>query len=273
MNTSARTTLTSLLLLLCSASPALAQSSGLFGSRSLGGGVRSGQGGNPAMTGTPGSRVQQAQANAGQVSGQERFLRQNRQPGQFVGADARDSQNFFSQLSGGGVSNSGLGAGGSNRSPSGGASRGYSSFGSQFGSQYGSPYGQQYGSSYGSRYGQQYSSRGSTTGRKRVEYRTKLTVGFDTPADPDTRASEALAKRFAHLASQGRLPEISVEMVGETLVLRGQVASSQQRELALQLARLEPFVGLVQSELVVGTDTRASDSSPVPPGPPMPLQD
>lgn len=39
-------------------------------------------------------------ASTGQVSGNERFLRNNRRSGQFVGADTADTNNIFSQLSG-----------------------------------------------------------------------------------------------------------------------------------------------------------------------------
>ncbi len=79
-------------------------SSGTFGARSVGGagGVPSA---NRSFRGTqPGQGVD---ATAGQVTGSERFLRQNRQAGEFVGGDSRDAVNLFSQ-SGGRTGQSGM---------------------------------------------------------------------------------------------------------------------------------------------------------------------
>ena len=79
--------------------------SGTFGSRTLGQGVGAG---SSNFQGSPGNRLEQAQSGAGEVSGGERFVRDSRQPGQFVGADSGDATNFFSQLGGGGFPGGGL---------------------------------------------------------------------------------------------------------------------------------------------------------------------
>src|SRR5690349_6799507 len=96
-------------------------SSGAFGSRNVGSsfspaasnfsgsaaarGAAGGQGGLGALgaVGTGGSlagATTRGDASAGQVTGNERFLRNNRRPGSFVGGDSADTNNIFSQLQG-----------------------------------------------------------------------------------------------------------------------------------------------------------------------------
>ena len=217
MKTRIRVAMVALVGLLCCAAQANAQSSGLFGSRSIGGGVQEGA---RSFSGTPGNQVQQAQADAGQVSGQERFLRDNRQPGQFVGADSGDTQNFFSQFgAGGGQGLSGL----ANRA----------------------------------------TNRRQTTGNsanRAIPYRAQLSIGFPVPSSAASAGLENLERRFVNLERQKRLPAINVEREGSTLVLRGRVANEQDRDLAIQLARLEPGFADVRSELVVASETPPTDS-------------
>jgi hypothetical protein len=87
-------------------SPAASNFSGSAGARSsYAAGLGGGQGGLGALgqTGVGGSlagATTRADTSAGQITGNERFLRNNRQPGQFVGSDSADASNFFSQLSG-----------------------------------------------------------------------------------------------------------------------------------------------------------------------------
>ena len=64
-------------------------SSGMFGSRTLGGSV-SGRSDNLSSAGTPGARLEQ-QTEVGQIGGNERFLRSSRTAGQFVGSDSGES--------------------------------------------------------------------------------------------------------------------------------------------------------------------------------------
>jgi hypothetical protein len=78
-------------------SGARSTSSGMFGSRNMGGGTQAGQ---RSLTGGGGGSAQsldQMNANAGQITGNERFMRGNRQ-GQFVGSDTTDLRNLFSQM-------------------------------------------------------------------------------------------------------------------------------------------------------------------------------
>ena len=83
--------------------PAVRRASGLFGSRTLGQGTTSragsGFGGDSgaANSAAPGNAVETLQADAGQASGDERFIRENRDPAAFVGADSADASGFFGQ--------------------------------------------------------------------------------------------------------------------------------------------------------------------------------
>ena len=102
-----------------------AQSSGTFGNRSLGSSVSAGSrsfasgstsafGSGAFGQGSLAGSTTQDQSSAGQLNGNERFVRGNRQPAQFVGADSTDATSFFSALTGG-IANTGRGRnGGSN---------------------------------------------------------------------------------------------------------------------------------------------------------------
>jgi hypothetical protein len=74
-------------------------SQGMFGTRTTGGSVGArnrsfGAAGGGASTGMD--------ASVGTTTGGERFLRENRQPGQFVGADVGDLGSFIGAMQGGG---------------------------------------------------------------------------------------------------------------------------------------------------------------------------
>jgi len=76
-------------------------SSGMFGSRSPGSGTLSP--GQRTLSGN-GQGGANGASSAGQMQGNERFLRNNRRPGQFVGASSQQS-NFLSQTGGRGLQN------------------------------------------------------------------------------------------------------------------------------------------------------------------------
>lgn len=213
------------------ASPrAAAQSSGLFGNRTLGGSVGEG---TRSLTGTPGDRLAQQQSDAGQVSGNERFLRQNRQPGQFVGADSGDSRNFFTQAAN---------AASAQRQ------------------------------SQASRRGQNNSSsrRNSTSRRNQVTFRRQLSVGFAYTPPAPTALSARVEKWLSGIDRISRSGPITVRFAGSKAVLRGKVASAYDRDLVAQLVRLEPGIGDVQNEIVVVSEIPSNvtdgpgDSVPVP---------
>jgi hypothetical protein len=150
-------------------------------------------------------------SSVGQVTGNERFTRQGRQPGQFVGGDSGDVRNFLSAATGGGFQNTGPGAG---------------------------------------RRGNAETNTGQT---QRVTSPHRLQIAFDTavaaagrpPAPAASRAQQSLTRQF-----NNRLP-VAVTVVGRTAILRGVVATDQQRDLAARVALLEAGISAVQNEIAV----------------------
>ena len=146
----------------------------------------------------------------------------NRQPGQFVGGDARNTH-------------AGLLGGGANAS-----SGGYSSYGS---------------TGYGGSQSGAYRRSSSSGAYGNASNGGQVTLGLDMdelslPANPrlSSLATERLTKAM-------RLPAgapVEVSVRGDTVVLRGLVATPHDRALAEQLLLLEPGVARVANELRVG---------------------
>lgn len=186
-------------------------SSGLFGGRSLGQGV------NPRsrnFLGTSSNQVEQAQTGAGEVTGGERFLRENRGPGAFVGADSGDASNFFSQLQGSGFIDSGLDQFARNRA-------------------------QQFQGNQNQR-------------TARTPLRPRLSLGFSYNGRSQTRVTGSIQTRLAKLRQLDTLEPVTVAMDSQTAVLRGRVANEHDRELVARIVLLEPGVRQVRNELAVG---------------------
>jgi len=233
--------------LVAGASEALAQSSGLFGDRSLGGSGGLSAGNRTFSSGAPGSRTQDADTSAGLLSGNERFVRatsqEQRESGQrqFVGSDTSDMNNFLSAMqemrggnAGGGLSglrNAGQRPGGAN----------------------------------------QPGARSGAGGRAREQVRNSLTLGF-RPLGPqlDPRGFDqrgiVLTKILERSSRVQIIAPVEVAVEGQTAILRGTVASQHDRVLAEQLVRLEPGIWDVRNELVV----EESLDAPTPPLPPAP---
>lgn len=197
-------------------------SSGLFGSRSLGQGTSSrsgssfgGSGASGGTTGTPGNAVQQAQADAGQVTGSERFIRDNRAAGAFVGADTADTSQFNAQTQGSAIA-SGL---------------------------------EQFARSAEQRDFQNQNGNSSS----RTPLRPRLVLGFASTRDVSHDIRIRLSQRLAKLPQLEILDNVDVAIVGRTAVLRGQVATDYDRQMIAQIASLEPGVAAVQNDLVVGS--------------------
>lgn len=213
-------------------------SSGMFGSRTLGGGLSAGTrtfgGGSIIGTsrtpGTSGGSLSQLNPSVGQLTGSERFLRSNAQAGEFVGTSSREMEGFVGATQAGQnvgrqSTSTGLESGLSSRAPSrpGGASRA------------GGP------SRPAAARG-----RGSTT-----SLRTAIRVGFRHPAVAPSQVSATLAQRLSRSRRIESLSRMEVVLQGGTATLRGVVATDHARALAGQLARLEPGVQQVNNELVV----------------------
>lgn len=224
--------------LLAGAHSALAQSAstGAFGSRSMGssftpsgssfggtgasgmapgfGGV--GAGGMGGAGGGVAGATTRGDTTAGQVTGNERFVRGARQPGQFVGSDSRDTTNFMSQIAAYSAIQSGLGRNNSNAS----------NVNRQSGM--------------------------SGMGNSRVTMpRIQQSVGFDYVPPKAETVDAVLQSRFALSPRLSRIGSIAVRMEGRTAILTGVVATAHDRALAEQLASLEAGVSGVRNELTI----------------------
>lgn len=229
---------------------ATGQTTGLFGERTLGVGSSS----SARDRGATGS------SSAGQITGNERFVRENRQPGQFVGADTQDTRSFFSQVDQGGAGGSRGSSGIGNRNSLGTGNR------NQFGLGGAAPFGfgtqGQFGSlGSGRTQAGGRSPAGRTGSRGRIAYRATLHVGFAHPQPGAADVSARLQARLAKIPAIHGLTPLTVTVHQRTATLRGTVATEHDRRIAVQLALLEPGVGSVQNELTVGPPAEGPSKS------------
>lgn len=187
--------------------------SGAFGTRSLGSGAN--QGSRSLASGM--ATRQQDASTVGQLTGNERFLRGNRQ-GQFVGADTQDMANFFGALAGGGRRQGGMGS-----------MPGLMGMGASQGND---------PNAQGNRRGEQ----------RRIPAR--VVVSFEYRGVAPGRLSAGLIARLTRVF-RGRISDLDVQVDGRIAVLRGEVATERDRVLAERLALLEAGISEVQNELLV----------------------
>ena len=193
-----------------------------FGSRSSGGSVTSGR--SSASFGSRsglGSSGGFGTSTAGQVQGNERFVRGSRQPGEFVGS----------------AGNAAAGSGGFVGSQMAGASPG----GSQ------SIRGL---SSLGNRGGGNQSNRSSR--RSRDEVRASVRLGFSVVRPPAAiDVVPRLRLQMEKIIQPRANSPIRVEVEKGTATLRGAVASAHDRAIAERLVLLEGGIWKVKNELTV----------------------
>jgi hypothetical protein len=228
---------------------------GTFGGRTLGGGSMGGPqrtamgsgAGSSAFGGmSQGNGMGQGfginnQLNVGQgPTGNEWYVPGNRRAGQFVGSDSGDARNFigaFSQLTG--MANQGR---------------------NQFGAN------NQFGNRQNGNRNQQGQNQGRN-GRNREERSPMLRsyaagFSFNPDANPSRGVGQRLATQLSQSRSVGAIGPVQVQMQGKTAVLRGVVASEQERSLAAQMAMLEPGVSAVQNELQISPELPDPTTSP-----------
>ncbi len=92
-------------------------------------------------------------------------------------------------------------------------------------------------------------------------YDPRLEIGFDYLAQPPTDVAAEVTRQLSSLTAG-----VSVSMEGRTAILRGVVASAEERQMAEYLASFEPGVSNVRNELAV-----AGDKEVIPP--PSPRQE
>lgn len=193
---------------------------GLFGSRTFGQGISGG--GNAAqnngLTGAPGTNIEQLQAGAGTITGSERFIQENRQPGQFVGADTGEISNVRSQATSQGA--------------------GFQSLLNAL--------------SRPNQNQQQAGPQNNSSSRR--QFRVQLRLGFK-PDFSQSRVSTNFKKLLSRIPQVASASSINVSMLGRTAVLTGTAKSESERDLIARLARLEPGISSVKNDLVVGDES------------------
>ena len=208
---------------------------GMFGGRTLGGGIQSnrqssaGQGGAGGAAGVGaapgnGAMLQQAQEGVGEVGGSDRFLRENRQ-GAFVGADTGEVGNTRSLMNNAAMPN----------------------FGNIFGNLF---------------QGREFNANNNAT-RGQTPLRIPIRLGFEAKPVVTSEFTSKFANRLSKLPELQVRSPIEVTMEGSIAVLRGTVASEADRKLAGDLAMLEPQVAGVKNELVVGPAETTGEELPL----------
>jgi hypothetical protein len=95
--------------------------------------------------------------------------------------------------------------------------------------------------------------------------RTTIRVGFESQGPAANKITAGLQRHYSRVPG---LDSAAARMVGRTLVLRGSAATGHARDLAEQLARLEPGIDVVQNELT--TIQPLPEPQPLPPQGPAP---
>lgn len=211
------------------ASGAGGMSSGAFGSRNLGGGLSAGQ--SSFSGANRGKNTVGQPGEVGGLQGNERFTRQGRAAGQFVGADGADTANMIGVMAG--AQNAALQ----------GLSRSLNNLNPNQGKQ-----------------------EGNTRAKKTVRAVRSVEFEYRAPAVAvmNTNLGTRLTKSKA-VAAQGNL---TVAMEGRTAVLTGTVANEHARDLAARLCLLEPGVSKVENRLTIPEDlTPPSTPAFAPPAP------
>jgi osmotically-inducible protein OsmY len=200
-------------LLGCVDARAQTTSSGMFGQRTTGSSLGPGN-----RTFSAGATTSSNAANAGQVTGAERFLRQNHQAGQFIGTDATAAAY---------------------------ALRNFSIYGATAGNRL------QQGLSNLRAAAQ--SATQAQPGQNGVvpPFQTAVEAGFVPPQRAGQQVFENLRLHLQEARGIRVARPIQVAVEGDTAILRGEVASVRDRTLAEHLARFEPGIRTVRNELTV----------------------
>lgn len=215
-------------------------STGAFGERTTG----SAQGTSAPRSGSTGNQATSAnqmtlmQNVDGGVSGNERFMRDQR-GGQFVGAGSEDVR-----LTG---VNQAVGAGGA-RNPQ-----------SMFG---GGGRNNVFSQLLQGQFNQQ-QQRGGGQGN-RTQVRIPIRLAFTSLPAPPARFTGQFQTRLGRLPALTTVGPIQVLLEGDTVVLKGTVASEGDRQLAQAIALLEPAVSKVRNDLVVQPVDSSAAGLPVP---------
>jgi hypothetical protein len=164
----------------------------------------------------------------------------SQQAGQFIGGGNTGGQTTF------------VGGGQLGQNQSGRTSGQYGQYG-QTSTQYGQ-FGNTRGGNQSNRANQQNFSQGgygSQNNRNQTQIPTVRRADFEYSKPSTVNLSSLLTKRLQKLPGFRSASPLEASFQGDTLVLKGVVATAHARDLAERLARLEPGIDQVQNDLVV----------------------
>jgi osmotically-inducible protein OsmY len=196
-----------------------------------------------AQQGSTTNQQQQASGEAAaemyrQTTGEERFLRENRDVSELVGGGTAGVVRGAANATG----QAGRALGAQSR---GGRSNQFNQFRNMFGSQFGNQF------------------------NFRQQLRVPVRLGFTPAARPaPTVISGRVQSRLERIPRVRNMGSVSVQMDGSTAVLSGAVSTADDRNLLARVLLLEPGVSDVRNELQVATRAvelpSSSDRSPSP---------
>lgn len=101
-------------------------------------------------------------------------------------------------------------------------------------------------------------STASTTKEQPVWFEPRIEVGFDVPPASTTAVASNVAAALGVNKAGSRFGGVRVSILGQTAILRGTVASLNDRILAEQIVLLEPAITNVRNDLTIQTRTAVS---------------
>lgn len=193
-----------------------------------------GTGGTQTGTGTAqatGAQTAEQLGATGMIDSNARYLRENRQAGQLVGGE----------MAGVGALRDQTGQTGQTGQMTQGFGRGTTGFNTGGLNQF----------SNLSRMSNMFGGRTGQRGPTRMNMRTSVQLGFPAPTVQASPAvvSNRVQTQIARIPRIQEMGSVTVEMQGRTAVLRGQVATEQDRALVAKMLLLEPGISDVQNEL------------------------
>ena len=207
--------------------------------------VGAGTGGTGGTGGTANAASTSSTAGAGQIAGNERFLRQNRQPGQLVGGTA----DAVGVIPGSGTTTGTTGQFGGGMNQFGGGMN-------------------QFGGGFGMNPMNQMMAAGmmNSLSRQKRQLRMPMLLGSELTSNPametvtPVKMAEKAQVRFSRIPQIRDNTSVKVEMVGQVAWLRGEVKSQHDRDLIGRMILLEPGIADVRNELVVKSKPTSSTS-------------
>jgi len=110
--------------------------------------------------------------------------------------------------------------------------------------------------------GRQSSATEANATQASTPIRTQFTAGFDYHQPNSEKLSTSLTQSLSKVSAIHAQTPIEVEIQDRTAILRGVVTTSHDRALAEQWIRLEPGIGQIQNEIVVADSDSQQSSQP-----------